>query len=267
MSSDSISVSLYRFDPTVDGEPRYDTFVVPAMTHMRVLDALDYIYNELGQGFAYRWFCATKKCGMCGVTVNGKPQLACWEPAQPQMTIEPLRHFPVVRDLVVDFSENETQLTELRPMVQRSETSYPGFPEPVSHEAMLPHYQLTGCIDCRICVAACSVLDRPGSTFAGPYAMVQLAKAATHPYNQDSAAAERALSAGLDLCLSCNACSDACPSHLPILDGAIDELRDRLVRDGKYQIHFWWIIRRMPHRLRKFLRCQLWPRLTGAAHR
>ena len=171
-SAARVKVSLFRFDPSVDEEPRYEDYDVPWVKHMRILDALDYIYNELGEPFAYRWFCATKKCGMCGVTINGKPQLACWEPAQQSMTIEPLRHFPVVRDLVVDFAENEQQLTELRPIVQRAETAYTGFPEPMSHDSMLAHYNLSGCIDCRICVAACSVLDRPGSTFAGPYAMV-----------------------------------------------------------------------------------------------
>ena len=69
---------------------------------MRVLDALNWIAENEATDLAYRWFCGSKMCGTCAVRMNGREVLACWEAVEPEMTIEPLRNLPVVRDLVVD---------------------------------------------------------------------------------------------------------------------------------------------------------------------
>src|SRR5262245_27776630 len=97
----TFSLRLFRYDPSTDEIPHYEQYRIPYREHMRVLDALNYVYEELGGGFAYRWYCGTKKCGECAVTVNGKPMLGCWEPAIGEITCEPLTNFPIVRDLVV----------------------------------------------------------------------------------------------------------------------------------------------------------------------
>ena len=69
---------------------------------MRVLDALNWIAENSATDLAYRWFCGSKMCGTCAVRMNGREVLACWEAVEPDMTIEPLRNLPVIRDLVVD---------------------------------------------------------------------------------------------------------------------------------------------------------------------
>jgi succinate dehydrogenase/fumarate reductase iron-sulfur protein len=260
-----LSVSLYRYDPSSDAAPRYESFTVPQTPGMRVLDVLDYIYEQMDHSFAYRWFCGTKRCGGCGVTVNGKAVLGCWEAATPSMKIEPLRHLPLIRDLVVDFTENEQQLTSLHPVLVRDEPS-PGFPEPITHPQMKAHFDLMACIDCRVCVAACSVLDKPGhEAFAGPYALVQLAKIALDPRNGKDMT-NAILDARIDLCHSCNDCTEACPNDVPVLAGAIDPLRQQLISSGAYRVPAWAIIRRLPTRLRSFLHCRLgissWTRIV-----
>lgn len=254
--NEPLSVSIYRFDPSVDSIPRYETFSVPQTQGMRVLDALDYVYEQLDHSFAYRWFCGTKRCGGCGVMVNGEAQLSCWEAVQPAMKIEPLRHLPVVRDLVVDFTESERQLTSLHPVLVRKEP-YPGFPEPITHPQMKAHFDLMACIDCRVCVAACDALDKPGhEAFAGPYALVQLAKVALDPRN-GADLTNAVIDARIDLCASCNDCTDACPNDIPVLVGAIDPLRDDLIRRGVYRVPLWGLIRRLPIRLRGWIHCRL----------
>jgi succinate dehydrogenase/fumarate reductase iron-sulfur protein len=255
-ATQNVTVELYRFDPDADTAARFETYDVPQRPQMRVLDALDHIYEEQAQTFGYRWYCGTKRCGMCGVAVNGKPVLACWEPAEPVMRIEPLPHFPVIRDLVVDFSASEQRLTDLHPVLHRRET-YPGFPEPMSHSEMAAHFDLMACIDCRVCDAACSVLESPGGgSFAGPYALVQLAKAAAHA-RDDGDREDAILETNIDQCLSCGSCVDACPNDVPILVGAIDPLRDRLIQEGHYRVRGWALIRRLPARIRSLIRCQL----------
>src|SRR5262245_48366417 len=127
MASD-VRVKLFRYDPGSSKLPRYDTFVVPRIPDMRVFDVLNHIYdNAQDDALAHRWFCGTKKCGECAITVNGKPMLACWEPALDEMTCEPLANFPIVRDLVVDTRAYERLIVELRPYLKRSST--PIFPE------------------------------------------------------------------------------------------------------------------------------------------
>ena len=68
---------------------------------------------------AYRWFCGSKMCGTCAVRMNGREVLACWEAVEPDMTIEPLRNLPVVRDLVVDRAPFERKVAELEPWLER----------------------------------------------------------------------------------------------------------------------------------------------------
>lgn len=252
------SVKLYRYDPSFDKEPYYEQFIIPHQKGMRVLDALDYIYEQLEHPFAYHWFCGTKRCGMCSVMVNGKPSLACWEAAHDHMIVEPLRHFPIIRDLVVDFSENEKTLTELRPQPIRK-APYEGFPENLSAGEMQAHLDLMSCIDCRLCVAACPKTDPADPTykgFVGPYTLVQLAKVGVDP-RFDIDLTQSLLKGRIQDCGSCNDCGETCPNQIPILKGAIDKLRDRLVDDGVYKIRAWNIIKKLPLSLRKWSRCKL----------
>ena len=68
---------------------------------------------------AYRWFCGSKMCGTCAVRMNGREVLACWEAVEPDMTIEPLRNLPVIRDLVVDRAPFERKVAALEPWLER----------------------------------------------------------------------------------------------------------------------------------------------------
>jgi succinate dehydrogenase/fumarate reductase-like Fe-S protein len=115
-------------------------------------------------------------------------------------------------------------------------------------------------------VAACSALDKPGhEAFAGPYALVQLAKVALDPRNGRDLT-QSILDAHIELCKSCNDCTEACPNDVPVLAGAIDPLRDDLIRRGVYRVPLWGLIKRLPTRLRSFLHCRLgissWSRIV-----
>ena len=102
--NDSATVKLYRFDPSVDKEPRYETYQVPAgaWKNRKVVDVLRYIYENFAPGLAFREPCRQQVCGACLVTVNRKPVLACEAIAGPEMTIEPAPKRRVLKDLVVD---------------------------------------------------------------------------------------------------------------------------------------------------------------------
>jgi succinate dehydrogenase/fumarate reductase iron-sulfur protein len=226
-----IRVRIYRFDPEIDRAPRYETFDVPHEPWMRVLDVLDYVHEQLAVDIAYRWLCGVKRCGTCAVTVNGSPALACWEPAQPEMTIEPLRNLPVIRDLVTEREPFENALAAIDPLLRRK-APYAGFPEPLSSAAMARASTTRDCIQCLACYAACPVIADGTTRFAGPALLVALAELALDP--RDSA--DRARTAGehaqVFACVSCYECERVCPMEIPVVRDAIEPLKRQVYARG-----------------------------------
>ena len=225
-----LSAKIFRYDPATDAAPHYDTIEVPLEPRMRVLDVLDYAVEECGLSVGFRYFCGVKRCGLCGVNVNGKPVLACWEEATPSMLIEPLRNMPVVRDLTVDRGAFERATVELEPRLVRH-TPYSSFPEAMTHDDVAGSFPLMNCIECYVCSSACPAVTGPGPRdsagrrdFVGPGTLVQIAKAALHPKDELD---RRGLleNASIDSCMSCYRCEEVCPVGIPIVSGAILPLR------------------------------------------
>jgi succinate dehydrogenase/fumarate reductase-like Fe-S protein len=103
LQEEQATVRLFRFDPEVDTEPRYDVFKVPYQGRS-VLNVLLYIYQNLDSTFAFRWGCEKHYCRCCVVSVNKQPVLACMAPAEKNMRIDPHPKFKVIKDLLVDLS-------------------------------------------------------------------------------------------------------------------------------------------------------------------
>ena len=101
---DIAKVTVYRFDPDKDTEPRYDVFENVPYTAMRVSDVLNYIYQNIDSSLTFRYSCRMGLCDACLMKVNGKVEVACKTPAEKEMLIEPVDKFVVLKDLVVDFS-------------------------------------------------------------------------------------------------------------------------------------------------------------------
>ena len=205
---DLLTVRVRRFDGTAE----LQEFQVPYRKWMRVLDALNWIADNAASDLAYRWFCGSKMCGTCAVRMNGREVLACWEAVEPQMTLEPLRNLPVVRDLLVDRAPFERKLAELEPWIERR-APYPGFPEPLSHKDMKDASKALDCIGCMCCYSACPVIGLGDLTdFAGPAPLVQLGQTALDPRNHDVKIAHSLARTGIFHCVSCYKCEEVCPS-------------------------------------------------------
>jgi len=227
-----VRVRIYRFDPETDREPRYESYEVPRTPRMRIMDVLDYIHEIKEVDFGYRWLCGTKKCGTCAVNVNGSPKLACWEEAEPEMTIEPLSNLPLVRDLVTSRDPFEALLARLSPLVVRKR-DYPGFPEPLSEQDMAPTAHLRDCIQCLACQSACPVLQQPDSGFAGPALLVALSELAQDPRDEADRARLADEVAQVFKCVSCYECERVCPTEIPIVSEAIQPLKRLVYRRGQ----------------------------------
>jgi succinate dehydrogenase/fumarate reductase iron-sulfur protein len=103
MAREKARVKVFRFNPEADKKPRYDLFEIPLEEGMSVLRGLRYIYENLDGSLAYKdYFCKTNQCGMCAMKVNGRPVFACNARLEKETVVEPLPHFPIIRDIVVD---------------------------------------------------------------------------------------------------------------------------------------------------------------------
>ena len=101
--SDFAIVKVFRFNPEHDKEPRFQQYKVPYDKQKTVIDALEYIYENLDSSLAFRESCKSGYCGICSLKVNGKACLACATYMLKEMKIEPILRDKVIRDLEVDF--------------------------------------------------------------------------------------------------------------------------------------------------------------------
>ncbi len=230
-AKNDVKLRLFRYDPSTGEAPRHETFSVPRKPYMRVLDVLNHVYDELEVGLAYRWYCGTKKCGECAVTVNGEPMLACWEPAVEEMTIEPLANFPIVRDLVVDPAPYERVIMALKPYLERA--SHPAFPENIGQAEMAQVNRLYKCIECNVCTAAVPVkgftsegIDRQG--YAGPAALVKFARFVLDPRDETDRK-DLAARSGLGQFPLFGVLQDVCPQGIDIVRDALVSARHKLL--------------------------------------
>ncbi len=220
---DTLTVRVHRFERA--GAAGLQGFQVPYQKWMRVLDALNWIAENKAPDLAYRWFCGSKMCGTCAVRMNGREVLACWEAVEPEMTIEPLRNLPVIRDLVVDRTPFERKVASLEPWLERT-APYPGFPEPLSHKAMKNASKALDCIGCMCCYSACPVIGLGSLTdFAGPAPLVQLGQTALDPRNHPGKVARALRETGIFHCISCYKCEEVCPANIPIVSRVIEPLK------------------------------------------
>ncbi len=225
-----IKVKVFKYDSEKREGPLYETYDVPDMPRATVLDVLECINEVLGEGVAYRSSCGVRRCGQCGVLVNGKPSLACMEPASNEMVIEPLPNFPVLRDLVVDRSGYDRRIVRLRPYLERLTTSE-NYPENINHGKIQSSAKLGQCIECLLCIAACPSFEAAKGGFAGPSAMLQLAKFAFDPRDKFPRA-PMTLSEGIYDCTTCKKCEQVCPMELNLPDTVIEKLRSIVVSEG-----------------------------------
>src|SRR5262245_44284569 len=118
-----ITLEVTRFNPAHDNMPRFERFEEPLRKELVVLDAVDYVKDHLDGSLTFRWSCRMGVCGSCGMNVNGVPKLTCAtflsDYAPGPVRVEPMKNFPVLRDLVVEISDFMAKLTAVKPWIIR----------------------------------------------------------------------------------------------------------------------------------------------------
>jgi len=215
----SITLRVYRYDPSVDAEPHLEEYTVRVNEGARVLHALHAIRNEHDPTLAYRYCCGSGQCGSCAVKVDGTPALACMTEARDGMTVEPL-DLPVLKDLMVDMEPVIAKIARICPAPDAE------LPEREVIAAIKP---LRDCIECLCCVSACPALQV--TEFAGPTVLRQEMRLALDPRDSGDRITD-AIEKGLFYCTTCKRCTEVCPKEIDIPGKAIEKLREIANRRG-----------------------------------
>jgi succinate dehydrogenase iron-sulfur subunit len=217
---DRITLQVARYRPEQESEITFDEHEVPCPKDWVVLDGLNHIKDRIDGTLSYRWSCRMGICGSCGMTVNGEPKLTCAtflsDYAPGPLRVEPLRNFPVIRDLIVDIGDFMRKLVRVKPWIVRqtekplTEGEYLQTPDELDE---YKHYSM--CINCMLCYSACPIYGLD-SKFIGP-AAIALAQRYNFD-NRDQGAADRmeVLSEheGIWGCTFVGECTKVCPKHV-----------------------------------------------------
>jgi len=209
----------------------YEVDLDPGMV---VLDALHRIQAREAPDLALRWNCKAGKCGSCSMEIQGRPRLACMTrmnvfAAGETITVQPLKAFPLLRDLVTDVSWNFEQNRRIRPFAPRAKGSdgrHRMYQEDVDRVQ-----EFRKCIECFLCQDVCHVLrDRDGqAAFVGPRFMIRLASLEMHPLDGADRIPDVKNSFGSGMCNITRCCTEVCPEHIGITDNGIIPLKERVV--------------------------------------
>jgi succinate dehydrogenase / fumarate reductase, iron-sulfur subunit len=211
---------IFRFDPQTDPGPYFKHYTVAAEPEERILDCLNKIKWEQDGTLSYRMSCGHGVCGSDGMKINGTCRLACQTLVKdyqcPEVVLEPLPGFKVLKDLVVDIDSFLEGIRLIRPYLLSSENP-PEKERRQTQEERRGLDEVIRCILCACCTASCPV-SWVNQKYVGPAALVWAFR-----YIFDSRDGERLdrlkqldLSDGAWGCVNHFECTRVCPKEIPV---------------------------------------------------
>jgi succinate dehydrogenase / fumarate reductase, iron-sulfur subunit len=214
-----VSLRIFRFDPANDKQPRFESYTFPERPGMTVLEGLIHVQENLDASLAFRSSCRSALCGSCAMHIGGKYGLACQTQianvaSGGSITIRPLNHLRVVRDLVVDLKKFFAQWRKIRPyLVAKTTGDKRGFSQSPEQRRRLD--TIVDCIMCGSCYAACPSANQ-NADYLGPHALLRALRWVED--SRDEAQAERlamvADENGIYRCHLVFNCQTVCPKKL-----------------------------------------------------
>jgi len=210
---------------------------------MVVLDCIHRIQAQQASDLACRWNCKAGKCGSCSVEINGKPRLSCmtrmntFKPGE-TIRIQPIKAFPLIKDLVTDVSWNYQQDKKIQPFKPKPRDKDGNFRMMQRDVERVQEFRK--CIECYLCQDVCHVLrdHSKKDKFVGPRFMIRLASLEMHPLDTEDRIPKIKEEYGLGMCNITRCCTDVCPEHIQITDNGIIPLKERVV-DRFYDPILW----------------------------
>src|SRR6266852_2657217 len=202
---------------------------------MVVLDAVHDIQAKQANDLACRWNCKAGKCGSCSAEINGMPKLLCMTrlnqlPLDKPITVEPIKAFPLLKDLVTDVSWNFRVKKKIKPFKPRP----PDAPDGTWRMAQgdIDRVQeFRKCIECFLCQDVCHVLrdHHKHDEFIGPRHLVYVAALEMHPLDTEDRVSDLKNKYNIGYCNITTCCRQVCPEFITITENAIIPLKKRVV--------------------------------------
>ena len=210
----------------------YETNVSEGMV---VLDAVRQIQEGQANDMAIRWNCKAGKCGSCSAEINGIPKLMCMSRLSDinlnkPVTVEPLKAFPLLRDLVTDVSWNYRVKKRIKKFNPRPPDNEDG--TWIMMEKEIDRVQeFRKCVECFLCQDVCHVLREHQlyNEFAGPRFFVYTASLEMHPLDTENRLSDLKTKDGIGYCNITKCCTKVCPENITITDNSIIPLKERVV--------------------------------------
>jgi succinate dehydrogenase / fumarate reductase, iron-sulfur subunit len=232
VAANTATFRIWRGDPQGGRFQDYTTEVAEGMV---VLDAVHRIQADHAGDLAVRWNCKAGKCGSCSAEVNGVPRLMCMTrlsqvPLDKPVTLEPMKAFPLVKDLVTDLSWNYTVKKRIKPFRPRRPDAADGTWRMAQSDVDRVQ-EFRKCIECFLCQDVCHVLrdHELHQGFIGPRYLVYVAALEMHPLDVEDRVGELREAHGIGYCNITKCCTRVCPESITITDNAIIPLKERVV--------------------------------------
>lgn len=225
-----VELRIRRFNPESDREAHWETYTVPAEPTDRVLDLLHHVKWYVDGTLTFRRSCAHGVCGSDAMLINGKNKLACEmlvRDAGTEITVEPMRSMPVIKDLLTDMEPFWDKYRNIMPFLVNDTPTADGKERRQSQDDRERFDDTTKCIMCGACTTACPVFWT-NPDYVGPAAIVN-----AHRFifdSRDQAHEERleimSDADGVWRCRTVFNCVEACPRGINVTRAIMEVARE-----------------------------------------
>ncbi|MBP1748542.1 MAG: succinate dehydrogenase subunit [Deltaproteobacteria bacterium] len=216
-----VKLKVFRFDPESDEKPYYRYYDVEAEPTDRLLDCLNRIRWEQDPTLSFRMSCGHGVCGSDGMRIDGVCGLPCQKLIKslgPEICVEPLPVFRVIKDLVVDLEPFFERYRSIKPHLIAS-SAPPDDERRQSPEEIHLLEDAVRCILCACCTSSCPVNQNPETDdYVGPAALVRAFRYLFD--SRDEGMHERIAilnrKQGAQGCQTLGKCTEVCPKEIPV---------------------------------------------------
>ncbi len=238
--------ATFRIFRGQSGTGEFHDYATEVSEGMVVLDAVHDIQASQAGDLACRWNCKAGKCGSCSAEINGVPRLMCMtrlndlDLAEP-VTVQPMKAFPHLKDLVTDVSWNYRVKRMIKPFKPRPADAPDGTWR-MAQSDIDRVQEFRKCIECFLCQDVCHVLreHQKHEAFIGPRYLVYIAALEMHPLDTEDRVAELKQAHGIGYCNITKCCTKVCPEGITITDNAIIPLKERVADEFYDPLGWLW---------------------------
>jgi succinate dehydrogenase / fumarate reductase iron-sulfur subunit len=165
---------ILRYDPDKDSEPHFQTYTFDSPKGMTVLEGLIYLFENVDPTLSFRSMCRAAVCGSCAMHINGLYNLSCRTQIDKlggKVTLRPLAHLPIIKDLVVDLDPFFEQYKKVMPyLIPKQEAPQKEYLQTEKDRKKLDPW--VDCILCAACYGSCPV-EATDPEYLGPAALMK----------------------------------------------------------------------------------------------